>query len=352
MGKIGKGAATAALIALFCFVPTTLFIQNITGSSGLQSLTDPAGLGAPGSNSTYGDATPIYSAPGSDVCIAFEFLGLDSATSEADFGIVVGATQQGVAKIQSAIDAGYTMPLLVIRSNAGLSSIPISVPAAYLQRPGASPNCAMSGAARYIRGAGYRVKQPIFVLGQPRAFPDDWYELDDAVSMYMCSGSATQTQDQCVTGLNPDGTASSAPGPLPESLIVTTSDRDLQVTVTRNQQQPELQFTLQRSGLFVAYTYLIASMPFLLMIGLFIAYTRTSNDWVPDRKVPAVYEIAFGVAATLVAILPLRAVLIPNSLPNLTRLDIFFGMGVTLLVALSLAWVFIWKNPAPPPAKP
>ena len=29
---------------------------------------------------------------GSDVCIAFEFLGLDSATSEADFGIVVGAT--------------------------------------------------------------------------------------------------------------------------------------------------------------------------------------------------------------------------------------------------------------------
>ena len=361
MGKIaGRGAATAALIVLFCFVPAILFIQNILSSSGIQSLMDPANLGSPASSHYYGDATPIYSAPGSVVCVSFEFLGLNSATSEAVFGIVVGATQQGYLTIQSDIDAGYTMPLLVIRSNVGLSSIAISVPVSYLQRPGASPNCGMSGPAPYVRGAGYRVKENIFVLSQPRAFPDDWYELDDTVAMYMCSGSATQTQDQCVTGLNQDGTASSAPGPLPESLIVTTGDQDLTMTVARNQRtpvglnqsQPDLQFTLQRSGWFIAYTYLIASMPFLLMIGLFIAYGRRSKEWVPERKVPAVYEIAFGVAATLVAILPLRAVLIPSTLPTLTRLDIFFGMGITLLVALSLAWVFIWKNPAPPPDKP
>jgi hypothetical protein len=152
MGKIvRKGAATVALIVLFCFVPVTLFIQNISGSSGIQPLIDPASLGPPTSNNDYGDATPIYAAPDSVVCIAFEFLGLDSASSEAVFGIVVGATEQGYLVIQSEINHGYTRPLLVIRSNAGLSSIPISIPVSYLESPGASPNCGMSMPAPYVR---------------------------------------------------------------------------------------------------------------------------------------------------------------------------------------------------------
>ena len=58
---------------------------------------------------------------------------------------------------------------------------------------------------------------------------------------------------------------------------------------------------------------------------------------------PSGYEIAFGVAATLVVILLLRAVLVPSSLPTLTRLDIVFGTGVAFLVAVSLAWIFIWE---------
>src|SRR5260370_37615338 len=107
MGKIaGRCAATGALIVLFCFVPATLFIQNISGSSGIQSLIDAASLGSPATNHYYGDATPIYSAPGSVVCVAFEFLGLDSASSEAVFGIVVGATQQGYLAIQSDMCTG------------------------------------------------------------------------------------------------------------------------------------------------------------------------------------------------------------------------------------------------------
>ena len=355
MGKIvGKGVLTTGAIVLFCFVPAKLFIQNVTSSSGMQPLSDSATLGPPTSDDYYGDASRIYAAPNSAVCIAFEFLGLDSPSSEAEFGIVIGATKQGYLAIQSDINAGYTSPLLVIYSNAGLSSIAISVPISYLQRPEASPNCGMKAPARYMRGAGFRVRQDIFVLGQPRAFPDDWYELDDTVSMYMCF--AARTQDQCVTGFNQNGLASSPPRPLAESLIATTLDPDLTMTVTRNktmltgpnQGQPDFQFTLQRSSWFIAYTYLIASMPFILMIGLLIAYARKRKDWEPERKIPAVYEIAFGVAATLVAILPLRAVLIPSTLPTLTRLDIVFGAGVALLVALSLSWIFIWKAPAPP----
>jgi hypothetical protein len=358
VGKIvGKGAATAALIVLLCSVPATLFIQNISGSSGVQPLIDSATLAPPTSNDYYGDATQLYADPHSAVCVAFEFLSLDTASSNAAFGIVIGATQQGHETIQSDIKEGYTTPLLVLRSNAGLSSIPISVPISYLQSPEASPNC-INASASYMRGAGFRVPQSIFVLGQPRAFPNDWYELDDTAAMYMCS--STHTQDECLIGPNQNGTlcltCKSAEKYLPESLIATTRDQDLTMTVTRDQKTrvglselPDFQFTLQRSSWFIAYTYLIASMPFLLMIGLLTAYLHKRKDWLPERKIPTVYEIIFGVAATLVAILPLRAVLIPTSLPTLTRLDIFFGTGIALLVALSLASIFIWKDHASPP---
>lgn len=340
---VGRSAATAALVALFCFVPAILLIQNFGDSSGIQYMSNPASLGPTTSGENYGYATRFYSFGTADVCVAFEFLGLDQSDSSANFGIVVGATGPGVQVIKGYVSEGYT-PLLSIVSNSGLSTITIPVPPSYLESQDASRNCAETTPEQYVRGGGFRSLQPVFVLGQPRAFPDDWYELDDTVQVYMCQ--ASQTQDECITGLNQGGSVVS-PLMLSESLIATTRDQDLTMTVNVDQQatNPEFRFTLQRSGWFIAYTYLIAVMPFLLMIVLFSAYASKKNDFMAARTVPAVYEIAFGVAATLVAILPLRAVLIPSSLPDLTRLDIVFGTGITLLVALSLAWVFIWKAP-------
>jgi hypothetical protein len=54
--------------------------------------------------------------------------------------------------------------------------------------------------------------------------------------------------------------------------------------------------------------------------------------------------VAFGIAATLLAILSLRTVLVPTSLPALTRLDLIFGIGVTLLVVGSIIWMGIWSS--------
>ena len=96
-------------------------------------------------------------------------------------------------------------------------------------------------------------------------------------------------------------------------------------------------------------------MPFILIMALFVAKVLgaiamkegEAIKYSPERSVPAVYEIVFGVAAALVAILPLRAVLIPSSLPSLTRLDIFFGTGAALLVASSVTWIFVWGPPEP-----
>ncbi|HUL24456.1 MAG TPA: hypothetical protein VLW44_01620 [Streptosporangiaceae bacterium] len=345
---VGKFALSAFIIALFCFMPALLLYQNIGYSAGAQKLSNSATLGSP-TDDYYGSATPIYSSATNDVCVAFEFLGLDPASSYARFGIVIGATQNGSGYVRSQAKKGYTRPLLLISSNIGLSSIVIPVPLSTLQRYDSSPACNSMKAVPYVRGSGFRMLQSVFVLGQPRAFPDDWYELNDRVTVYLCR--TKQTRGECVTGLNQNGTASAPGRTLPASLIATTDDQDLMMNVsTRSQSQ--LQFVIQRWGLFVAYTYVIAVMPFIFIILLFSTYilrkrakaAGKETSYSPAATAPAVYEIAFGVAAALVAILPLRAVLVPSSLPNLTRLDIVFSTGAALLVALSVVWVFVWKQ--------
>jgi hypothetical protein len=270
--------------------------------------------------------------------VLFEFLGFDPATSFANFGIVVGANKPAAKRITTMLHSKTTpnyTPLLRITSNTGLSSITIPVPASVLLASNAGTLCSQP----YSGDGGYRVLQNIFLLGQPRAFPNDWYELDDKVAIYLCPPK--DTQDGCAPVANDNGNAQL--GSIKETLIVKARDQDLKMTVATGVPE-QFKFTIQRPASFVVYTYWVAIMPFVLMLGLFSAYAWRKKNYVPEQKIPAVYEIAFGVAAALVAILPLRVVLVPSSLPSLTRLDIVFGTGATLLVALSLAWVFIWRS--------
>jgi hypothetical protein len=60
-------------------------------------------------------------------------------------------------------------------------------------------------------------------------------------------------------------------------------------------------------------------------------------------------DAAFGLAAALVAILPLHQVLIPSNIPDLTRLDVLFGVGICFLVAASVLWVVVWVPPEDQP---
>ena len=93
--------------------------------------------------------------------------------------------------------------------------------------------------------------------------------------------------------------------------------------------------TIVRPRLFQSYIYLVASAPFILLVSIFAIYYSRN----PRRRKPEPYELAFGITAALVAILPLRSVLIPSSLPSPTRLDIFFGIGTMFLVVSSIIWL-------------
>ena len=61
-------------------------------------------------------------------------------------------------------------------------------------------------------------------------------------------------------------------------------------------------------------------MPFLLLITL-LWFKRFAQ-----RKALEPSDAAFGLAAAMVAILPLRQVLVPSTIPGLTRLDLLFGL--------------------------
>jgi hypothetical protein len=360
-GVAGKAIASVLLIAVFCFVPVYMLYQNAVQSSGALRLTAPRALGQ-GANGNFGPATRVYSSPRSSVCVALEFLGFDPSSSTATLAFAVSATGASSSAINQAVVAGGTSGLLVISSNFGLSAVTIPFPLGELGSGELSPACYTGKTAPYLSGVGFRADESVYLLGQPRAFPDDWYELDDTVTVYVCP--VQLTQDTCAAQMNQQGEASFAKvttPPVAASVIATTRDQDLAMTIgTGGTLDPNIQngvrfrFVVERSTWFVIYTYLIAAMPFILIFGLFLAYTRQAAErkggllrYSPERTVPAVYEIAFGVAATLVAILPLRAVLVPSSLPSLTRLDLVFGIGIALLVALSLTWVYVWSRPTP-----
>src|SRR5262249_52289695 len=77
------------LLGLFA-VPVWLLVSNISDSDGAESLPNDTGLGAPKYN-YFGKAAEVYSPQEdghpTDLCVTFEFLGLNEATSQANFGI-------------------------------------------------------------------------------------------------------------------------------------------------------------------------------------------------------------------------------------------------------------------------
>jgi hypothetical protein len=339
----GKCLATAVIAVLFLALPGYLLYKNLANSAGAQALTSPSRtLSPPAGNSHFGTPGSIYLRRGAYLCVAVEFLGLDPANSWATFGIQVDVTRQGKAVIkkfeqgqqhQGGKKAKKPAPRfrnisLVLKSGNGLASLVIPIHSSTLAaaRPStcdtASPT--LRGLGELDRNAAFRTTQHILVLGQPRAFPEDSYQASESVAM--------------LAGRGTYGIA------LPSSLIIASQNQDLSLRVhlddaaagTRGANYP-LIFTVRRPAQFFVYTYLIGLLPFVLLVGLMIyAYVR--------RKMDDINQVALAVAATVVAILPLRAVLVPASVPGLTRLDLLFGAGISLLVALTFAFVIIWPR--------
>ncbi|MGH3400443.1 MAG: DUF4436 family protein [Streptosporangiaceae bacterium] len=314
------------VLAAFLAVPVPMFAGNVLASAGLRSLPSSARqLGSPTAFS-YGQPTAVYApgraGPASDLCVTFEFLNVSPATSQASVGILVGVTRAGKTVLRGL--AGRARDItLVVDSNSGVSPIELPVPITSLLTDPLASVCGRRdfNQPELLQQARLQSVQNVFVLEQPRAFPDDWYEVNAGVTVWAGQGAYRRQ--------------------LPTSVLMMSRDQDYTVRVGLDQASPagsavhRLEFIVQRPTSLVIYTYFVSIMPLvlLLLLGWFCALRK---------EVPTPSEAAFGVAATLVAILPLRNVLIPPAITDLTRLDILFGLQAAVLVALSLILVGIW----------
>ena len=331
--------ATAFVLAL-PVIPIILLIQNNFDASGFQPLGNPATNLASPKDDYYGPPTEVYSAnsdgTAADLCVTFEFLGLDPTSPNVSMGILVGVTGPGRKYLSTLSERGFKEVSLVVKSNSGLSNFEIPVRVSVLA---AAPVTSCGGRLRQDnldQNAAYRASWTLSLLGQPRAFPQDWYELDDSVGV--------------IAGHSQNGSA------IPSSLVMMSRDEDVRVGVQIDQasyqnlpyqnlpSMHQLFFTVHRPPWIVTYTYWVGAMPFVLL-GVLLWYKR-----IAQREPLAPSEVAFGLAAALVAILPLHTVLVPSTIPGLTRLDLLFGLGICILVAGSILWVVVWRPPDPPPA--
>jgi hypothetical protein len=313
-------------------VPLLLLVQNNFDSAGFEPLGNPAATLSPPRDDYYGTPTEVYSANGygtsADFCVTFEFLGLNPSAPEVYLGILVGVTSAGESELSTLSAQGYRKVSVVVRSDSGLSNFEIPISTSVLAAAPITPCGAHPLQMNLDQDAAYRVTETLSLLGQPRAFPQDWYELDDSVGV--------------IWGNSQNGQA------LPSSLVMMSRDEDLRIGVHIDQGSyqnapylnlpgtHQLFFTVHRPPWVITYTYWVAAMPFLLLIAL-LWFKRFAL-----RSPLEPSDAAFGLAAAMVAILPLHQVLVPNTIPGLTRLDLLFGLGICFLVAASILWVVVW----------
>jgi hypothetical protein len=329
------------LVCALTAVPVVLFVQNYFDSQGFLPLGYPSTNLAPPHDDYYGVPTEVYSANAdgtpADFCVTVEFLGLNPSASDVSVGILVGVTEPGKTALRRLSARHFRHVSVVIRSNSGLSNFEIPVAVSVLAAAPLTSCGAYPRQGDLDQNAAYRATWTLSVLGQPRAFPQDWYELDDSIGV--------------IAGRSQNGTA------LPSSLVMMSRNEDLRVGVQidqasyqhlRYQNLPgthQLFFTVHRPPWIITYTYWVAAMPFLLLIAL-LWFKRIAL-----RRPLEPADAAFGLAAAMVAILPLHQVLVPSTIPGLTRLDVLFGLGICFLVAASILWVVVWL-PRPPYRRP
>jgi hypothetical protein len=326
----GRLLASGVIIIVFLSVPFVLLAENIYDSGGSKDLAPGSSVLSPPDDGYYGNPTQL-SPPDkkSDFCVTAEFLGITPTTPSVTLGILVGVTSYGASELRQLVLQHYKTVSLWITSNSGLSSIQIPIDVSVLEHtPSELSTCGTGNLTpeELDQGARFRATDSgLTILGQSRAFPNDWYELDDSV----------------VLRKGPDVNG----GWLPSSLIMMTRDEDFstwaQIDKTSGgigDYSHRLMFKVARPWWTIVYTYWIASMPFVLLVVL-LAREKAKGTW------PGPSALAFGVAAVLVAILPLRSVLVPTSIPGLTRLDIYFGIGIVFLVAGSIVLTLMWTPP-------
>jgi hypothetical protein len=261
------------------------------------------------------------------VCVSLVVRTVDPRRLTAPSSILVTPTQAAqdalaasVARGESATEDQVT---LRIEYRLGATDVAIRMPLADLlaadrgRLPEACPTDELHPRPPYQAD----VELP--VVGQPRAFPNDWYWLTAYVAMFQPAGGAEGDGRCC----------------LPFALDVTRGTEDLRMAIQLDTVVDDaflpLELKAQRPWRIVFYTYVVAIVPPLILGGLLFWQLGRRRR---SEASPAPHELLFGMAAILLALLPLRQVLVPAEIQSLTRVDAAFAAIIMLLLWAAIAW--------------
>jgi|GEM_PF-5897352 len=112
-------------------------------------------------------------------------------------------------------------------------------------------------------------------------------------------------------------------------------DRQVRVTRSSNWQvaywSEDMDLVVERPRATVAYAYLMACLPIVFGMLFVVAFLFDSRS--REQSLPT--QLA-GLVAPMLAVLPVRAVLVPPEIPGLTRIDMLLGLALALMTAAAI----------------
>jgi hypothetical protein len=169
-------------------------------------------------------------------------------------------------------------------------------------------------------------------FGQQNSYPNDWYLFGSFVALSLPEGISLYD------GKN--GFSSNIPVETKVGLGPGMSGRQLVVMQQHEPKSPyyvQTEFEIVRDWKIKLYTYAMACIPLAFWTILFHSFFISSHPSEPARS-----SIVEALAVTL-AVLPLRLVLVPAEILELTRIDLTLGLAITLTLLL-LAIKYVWDT--------
>jgi hypothetical protein len=162
------------------------------------------------------------------------------------------------------------------------------------------------------------------LTGFPDLYPQDSYFLDIVMSFTLPNGIARLVNGKAPTGNQVDSYAVE-PGNVSSSQDTTISP------ISNKAQLGEYHVSFKRPIRTVLYDYSVALIPLLFAV-LFLHLLFFSQHF-PHKIFE---EFTEALLVVILAVLPLRVVLVPAELDSLTRIDLILGLGLVLVVSVAV----------------
>jgi hypothetical protein len=257
-------------------------------------------------------------------CVALLLRGVQPAGPRLSGVMLVTPTRTVQEQVKEDVRLQRYRPqdsfTLLLEDRQGLGDTTLEVPVEALTR-GRNPPDSCAGASESDSTWQQTIDLPAF--GQPRAYPSDTYAMSKYAVMYGPASADDAGLAGCCPGI---------------SVELASGNEDLRIDMAQSPASTDwflpLELTVRRPARVIWYSYELAAVPLALIVVLGFQLHRSRRRSNPTPT----HETTFEIAAILLALLPLRQVLVPSDVVGLTIIDTIFGLEIVLLIAGAVWW--------------